>query len=246
MAETVVFEAGGYRYLRHEFQYSGGAVALPGFTVERARFAKPLPLAEGFKSVEAHLSAIGRPFTSFCACELRSPGQFTEQGFIDFNRHYVQTLERWGIFKDDENPVARSNVCPDINPPAEPSFEAFCYTVPGDSAKPSFVIAGSGETRDSNGRIVALGDTSPEGMRKKALTVIGAMEDRMAALGLNWGQADVTQVYTLFEIHPFLAEEIVARGAAEHGIVWYYAAPPVEGLAYEMDVRAVPVERVLS
>ncbi|PPR22738.1 MAG: hypothetical protein CFH40_01240, partial [Alphaproteobacteria bacterium MarineAlpha10_Bin3] len=122
MVETAIFEAGGYRYVRHAFQYSGGVLALAGFTIERARFAKPLPLAEGFKAVEAHLAALGRPFTSFCACELRSPVQFTEQGFIDFNRHYVQTLERWGIFKDEENPVARSNVCPQIDPPGEPSF----------------------------------------------------------------------------------------------------------------------------
>ena len=120
MAETAVFEAGGYRYLRHAFQYSGGVIALPGFTIERARFASPVTLADGFEAVEAHLRALGRPLTAFCACELRSPRQFTDQGFIDFNRHYVRTLERWGIFKDEENPVARSNVCPEFNPPAEP------------------------------------------------------------------------------------------------------------------------------
>ena len=246
MADIVVFEAGGYRYLRHEFQYSGGAMAMPGFTVERARFAKPLPLADGFKAIEAHLNASGRPLTALCACELRSPCQFTEQGFIDFNRHYVQTLARWGIFKDEENPVARSNVCPEFNPPAEPSFEAFCYTVPGGTAKPSFVIAGAGEGRTQAGRIIALGDTSPKGMSKKARSVLGAMEGRMDALGLNWRQADVTQVYTLYDIHPFFADEIVRRGAAEHGITWYYARPPIEGLEYEMDVRAVSLERVLS
>lgn len=245
MAETVVFEAGGYRYLRHAFQYSGGVIALPGFTIERARFASPVTLADGFEAVEAHLRALGRPLTAFCACELRSPRQFTDQGFIDFNRQYVRTLERWGIFKDEENPVARSNVCPEFNPPAEPSFEAFCYTVPGDAAKPSFVIAGAGEARTQAGRIIALDDTSSEGMREKARSVLGAMEDRLDALGLKWRQADVTQVYTLFDIHPFLADEIVGRGAAEHGIVWYYAQPPIEGLAFEMDVRAVPLERVL-
>ena len=70
MVETAIFEAGGYRYVRHAFQYSGGVLALPGFTIERARFAKPLPLAEGFKAVEAHLAALGRPFTSFCALSL--------------------------------------------------------------------------------------------------------------------------------------------------------------------------------
>jgi hypothetical protein len=102
---TQPFSAGGYRFMPHAFQYSGGAIAEPGFAVERARFRRPLPLAQGFDAVEAYLAKLGRPPTAFCACELRSPTQFSEQGFIDFNRHYVQRLERWGIFKDDINPV---------------------------------------------------------------------------------------------------------------------------------------------
>ncbi len=175
------FAGGGYRFMPHAFQYSGGVRAEPGFAIERARFARPLPLAEGFDAIEAHLGGLGRPPTAFCACELRSPAQFTEQGFIDFNRHYVQRLEKWGIFRDEINPVARSNVCPEINPPATPSFYAFCYTVPG--AGTSFVAAGSGEASDGPGsyaeRIVRLGDHSPDGMRDKARYVLGAMERRM-------------------------------------------------------------------
>ena len=41
MAETTVFEPGGYRYARGRFQYSGGVSAEPGFVIERARFARP-------------------------------------------------------------------------------------------------------------------------------------------------------------------------------------------------------------
>ena len=54
-----------------------------------ARFAKPLRMAEAFAAVEAHLKAIGRPATAFAQCELRSAEPFTDQGFIDFNRHAV-------------------------------------------------------------------------------------------------------------------------------------------------------------
>ena len=97
MAETAVFEPGGYRYVRGRFQYSGGVAAQPGYVIERARFARPVSLDEGFRRIEAHLDALGRSPTAFCACELRSPGQFTEEGFIAFNRVYVGTLERWGI-----------------------------------------------------------------------------------------------------------------------------------------------------
>ncbi len=252
MAETAEFGPGGYRYVRGPFQYSGGVAAQPGFAIERVRFARPRTMVEGFRDIEAHLTALGRPTTAFCACELRSPAPFTDAGFIAFNRVYVGTLERWGIFKDDENPVARSNVCPEIKPPAEPVFEAFCYTVPAqepDSGVQSFVIAGSGEAEEGPGdykeRIVRLGDISAPAMVEKARHVLATMESRMAALGVTWADAGTTQVYTVHDLHPFLASEIIARGAAAAGLTWYYARPPVTGLDYEMDVRNVPVERII-
>src|SRR3954447_25675878 len=183
------FSAGNYRFLTHAFQYSGGVAADPGYAIERARFVRPLPLAQGFDAIEAYLARHGRSPTAFCACELRSPGQSSEEGFIAYTRHDVQRLEKWGIFRNDINPVARSNVCPEIDPPAEPSFYAFSYTVPsGDrDAAGGFVCAGSGEVDDGGAsyaeRIVRLGDQSAEGMREKARFVLNAMERRMAALG---------------------------------------------------------------
>jgi hypothetical protein len=146
----------------------------------------------------------------FCACELRSPVQFTDTGFVAFNRHYVERLAAWGIFREEVNPVARSNVCPEIDPPTTPSFYAFSYTVPSESrAARSFVAAGSGEAREGGpsyeGRIIRPGDHSPEAMREKANFVLGAMEQRMTALGFSWADVTATQVYTIFEIHPLLA-----------------------------------------
>lgn len=251
MANVVSFQPGGYRFLEHAFQYSGGVAAEPGFAIERARFARLLPLAAGFDAVEAHLQRRGRPPGAFCACELRSPAQFTDEGFVAFNRHYVQRLERWGIFRNDVNPVARSNVCPEIDPPAEPSFYAFCYTVPAEPgyARTDFVIAGSGEADGASGpyaeRIVRRGDTSPEGLREKARFVLGAMEGRMAALGRSWADVTGTQLYTVFDIHPALADEFVRRGATAAGLTWHYARPPVQGLDLEVDVRGVCREIVL-
>src|SRR5215472_13723196 len=63
-----------------------------------------LPLADGFDAIEAYLAGIGRSPTAFCACELRSPAQFTDAGFIAFNRHYVEQLAAWGIFREEVNP----------------------------------------------------------------------------------------------------------------------------------------------
>src|SRR4029079_18673218 len=93
------FAPGGYRFITHAFQYSGGVAAEPGFRIERARFARPPKLADGFNAIEAHLSRLGRPPTAFCACELRSPAQFTEAGFIAFHRGFLQKLAAWGVFQ---------------------------------------------------------------------------------------------------------------------------------------------------
>lgn len=251
MAETANFRAGGFRYIRGPFQYSGGVAADPGFTIERVRFTRPVVLDEGLKRIEAHLRAIDRPLTSLCACELRSPAPFSEQGFIDFNRAYVAALEPWGLFADEENPVARSNVCPVFDSPPEPSVHAFSYTVTARHAVyPSFVIAGSAEAREGDGRyedrIIRRGDTSTQALRQKALHVLDTMEHRMSLLGAVWGNATATHVYTVHDLHPFLADEILSRGAAASGLTWVYARPPVAGLDYEMDVRGVYTEHVVA
>ena len=250
MAEVIAFPAGGFRFIKGPFQYSAGVAAEPGFEIERARFRRPVPIEEGFRVIEAYLNARGRGTTAFCACELRSPEPFTEEGFRAFNRVYVGTLERWGLFKNEVNPVARSNVCPELDKPATPGFHAFSYTVPAAAgARPSFVNAGSGEAAEGPGsyreRIIRYGDTSPTGMLEKARWVLAEQERRMAVLGAAWAMATATQVYTVHDIHPFLAEEIVARGAMPAGLTWHYARPPVQGLDYEMDVRGVAREIVM-
>lgn len=181
---------------------------------------------------------------------MRSPEPFTEAGFRAFNEIYVGTLKRWGIIGPDGlNPVARSNVCPEIDPPTAPGFHAFSFTVPDEDAPPSFVVAGSGEAVEGKGNYrdhtVALGDASPEGIRQKALYVLGEMERRMSALGFNWASTTATQVYTVHDIHPFLADELARRGAMCAGLTWQYCRPPVIDLEYEMDCRGVHAERVI-
>ena len=249
MAELIEFANGGYALLEGVYPYSQGVIALPGFAIEHARFARPLPLAEGFAAIAGHLAALGRPRTALCAAELRAPRPFSFGGFGEFNRGYVAVLEEWGLFRDGLNPVARSNVAPEIDPPAEPSFHAFCYTVPGGAPAAGFVVAGSGEWPEG-GRfpedIVARGDVSPMGLRTKARWVLDMMEARMRGLGVGWAAATATQVYTVHDLHPFLGDEIVRRGAAAAGLTWHYCRPPIAELEYEMDARGVAFERVLG
>src|SRR5882757_8644717 len=172
MADAVEFAAGGYRFIPAVFQYSGGAASLPGHDIQRVRFRRPVPLKQGFERIERVITEANRPLTSFCACELRSPAPFTEQGFRAFNEVYVVTLQKWGLFDGKVNPVARSNVCPQIDAPPEPSFHAFSFTVRTTHAAPSFVIAGSAEAREGGAsyseRTVRYGETSAEAMREKA------------------------------------------------------------------------------
>ena len=247
---TAIFAPGGYRFIPAVFQYSGGVAAEHGFEIVRVRFHKPVALSDGFARIEQVIRAAGRPLTAFCACELRSGAPFTEDGFRAFNEIYAGTLRRWGVMDGDTNPVARSNVCPDIDPPGEPSFYAFCYTVAAQGQMPTFIVAGSGEAAEGMGNYrdhtIRPGETSPEAMRDKAVWVLGEMERRLSALGFAWRDTTATQVYTVQDLHPFLEGEIMRRGAARAGLTWHYARPPVVGLEYEMDCRAVTDERVIA
>jgi hypothetical protein len=243
------FAAGNYRFIPGVFQYSAGSAALPGYEIERVRFDKWLPLADGFAAAARYIEAAGRPLTSFCACELRSPAAFTDDGFRKFNEHYVKTLAEWGIYDGTTNPVARSNVCPEIDPPAEPSFYAFSFTRPSEGATPTFVIAGSGESQEGNAsyaeRTVRYKDVSPEGIAEKVRYVVGVMEKRMAEFGATWKDATATQTYTVHDFYPVFAEAIVRRGAARAALSWHFARPPVIDLEYEMDCRRVMREMVI-
>lgn len=245
---TEDFTPGGYRYIPAVFQYSGGVAALPGFEVERVRFDKPMPLVTGFDFIANWIKARGRPLTAFCACELRSPGQWNDAGFKAFNERYVVTLKEWGIFDGVKNPVARSNTIPEIAAPAEPAFYAFSYTVPAKSKRPTFVISGGGDARPGSAsyaeRIVRFGDTSADGMREKARFVLDEMERRLREFGFAWADTTATQLYCVHDIHPFFGDEIVRRGATPAGLTWFFNRPPVQGLDYEMDCRSIAVEQV--
>jgi hypothetical protein len=246
---TREFPDGNYRFIPAVFQYSSGAAASSGFEIERVRFDSLLPLGEGFAQAASYIRAAGQPLTSFCACELRSPAAFTEDGFRKFNEHYVKTLAEWGIFDGTTNPVARSNVCPEIDPPAEPSFYAFSFTRPSQSTTPSFVIAGGAEARGGAGsypeRIVRYRDLSPDGLKEKVRFTVGAMESRLDEFGFGWKDTTGVQAYTVHDFHPAFADELVRRGATRSGLTWHFARPPVIDLEYEMDCRRVMREIVI-
>src|ERR1700755_57826 len=250
MIETIEATNGGYRFMPGVSQYSCGIGALPGFAIERVRFSKVVPLKQGFEKIAEIIKAAGRPLTAFGACELRSPAPFTEEGFTAFNEIYIKTLIEWGIMKDGVNPVARSNVCPKIDPPSEPGFHAFSFTTVAVNAPASFVVAGSGESIDGKANyrdhIVSIGDISPAGMLNKAKFVLDEMERRMSAFGGAWSQTTAAQLYTVQDVYAALESELGKRVGFRNGVTWHCNGPPVEHLEYEMDCRRVHIERVVE
>jgi hypothetical protein len=109
MIQTLEAPNSGYRFLPGVSQYSCGIAALPGFTIERVRFADPVPLKMGFQRISDIFRQAGGPLVAFGACELRSPAPFIEEGFKAFNEIYLKTLIEWGVMKHGVNPAVRND-----------------------------------------------------------------------------------------------------------------------------------------
>lgn len=151
-------------------------------------------------------------------------------------------------FRDEQNRVARSNVCPELHKPDSPSFHAFSLALSAQKAPAWFVIAGSSEAQekpDAYRDAPSTTATSADGMRDKIAQVMGMMERRMAAVGASWADTTATQIYNVFDFHQHLADRIVAPGGARQSIDWQFCRQPVIGLDFEMNCRCVQDELVL-
>jgi hypothetical protein len=249
MSDIREFGPGDYRYLHVPGgPFSAGVAALPGFALRRVRFARPVPMAEGFAFIKAHLAREGRPVTALAACELRSPRAMTMDEFQAFNADYLQTLHAWGCKAGDSNPLARSNLAPITEVPAETMFFAFTYTVPEASSAGDFVISGKPEVREGPAaeRIVGGRDVSLKGLATKARFVMEAMRQRVEALGCDWAGVTAGQVYTVHDLRPILEGVLADYGVSQLGLAWYPAWPPVIGMEFEVDVRRVRTELVID
>ena len=246
---AVAFPSGNYRFVPSGvLQYSGGVAAEKGFTIKRVVFSSTVRLEDGFNRIKEILKEEGRPLTALCACELSSPAPLTERGFTTFNSFYFDTLKTWGLFDGVHNPVARSNVCPTVSTVNEPSFYAFSYTTPSVDEEDAFVIAGSSEVPEGKSNykdhLIGYQDLSPEGILSKARWVLTEMERRLSVLGYDWRHCTASQLYTVHDPHPFLADEFARRGAMNFGLNWHYVRPPVVDMEFEMDCRRVFSERI--
>lgn len=242
---------GGYSFVQGGSTYSAGVVALDGFTIEHVRLARAVPWRVGFEQVDAHLRAVGRPRAALCAIALRSPKPLSFSGFNEFNAGYIGVLKSWEILVDGVNPVARTNIAPEIDPPGEPSLYSFGYTVPAARAPLSFVVAGAGELPEGSldpRDVVRSGETTRDALAAKARFVLGLVEGRLNGLGATWNEVTVTNIYTVHDVNALLKAEILPRigRAADHGITWHYSRPPIVSIEYEMDLRGGTMETVIT
>jgi len=239
---------GNYRFLPGIAPYSCGVVASPGHEIVHVTLSTPVAYRDGFQRIETFLDKHDRPKASLCAIALRSPQPFTFDGFAEFNRGYATILKEWGVFVDDVNPVARTNVAPVVQPPETPALHSFAFTRRCDAAQsPTFVVAGAGELPDGflqRDKIVALGDTSPAGIATKARFVMDRMESRLFGLGAAWSDVSVADVYTVHPVAPLLPEIILGRAnsLALNAVCWCYSRPPIEEIEFEMDLRGIRTE----
>ena len=239
---------GNYRFLPGIAPYSCGVVSSPAFEIVQVTFQRLIPYRVGLEHVAEYLAAEGRPKAALCGVALRSPRPFSFPGFADFNTEYAAILQRWGLFVDGVNPVARTNVAPVIGPPSEPSLYGFSFTRPcPDDVPPTFVVAGAGELPEgvlSREGIVALGDTSPEGLAIKARFVMDLMEARLRGLGADWPLVSTVNVYTAHSLTPLLPEIVLGRMGTTsiHGTTWHFSRPPIAEIEYEMDIRGTRAE----
>ena len=167
------FPAGNYRFIPAVFQYSSGAAADPGFEIERVRFDRLLPLAEGFAQHREIYPGGGAAADFVLRLRIALAGGVYRGRLSEHSTSITSRRWReWGLFDGTTNPVARSNVCPEIDPPAEPSFLCvLLHAAEATARTPSFVIAGGAEARGGSGsypeRIVRYRDLSPEGLKEK-------------------------------------------------------------------------------
>lgn len=241
---------GNYRFLRGIAPYSSGVVAMPAFEIVHVKFLQPPPLLLGFERIVQYLGSTNRPVQALCGMELRIPDPLSFDGFRRFNEGYQEMLIRWNLLLDGVNPIARTNVAQALFTLTEPAIHAFSYTIPasGSTAAPTFVVAGAGDLHDqsdlSASAIVRPGETSVEAMREKAAIVMKVMEQRLLGLQVSWLSVTNIDVYTVQPLHAYLGDTIYQPigAAVRHGVNWYFSQPPIEGLAFEMDMRGVREE----
>ena len=248
-------QKGNYHFLQGIAPYSCGVIASAGYEIIRIRLHHPLPLEiENFNKIINYISDNGRPKQALCSMELRVPEPLSFDGFSAFNDGYRNLLRRQDLLLGQVNPLARTNIAPLGYQVQEPSIFAFSFTTmaDGQAKSPTFVVAGAGDLVDQTdlrpASIVRPSEIGLDANREKVSTVMEVMENRLHGLGVGWSEVSTTNMYTAIPLQPILEDYILKpmQLAALGGVTWYYSNPPIQGLAFEMDVRGLRREMTLE
>ena len=241
---------GGYSYLPGLVFASQAVIANPGMVIERASFPACLPLAQGFEAVTAALEQFDRPPSALCGFDLRLPAARRLEDFVAFNGEYLERLRSWELTEGDESPLARTNVAPIRGGVSEPGVLGFSYTVERDSSARTFVVSGVPEVPDDASGpedVVRLGETSPDALEEKLEFVVTMLKGRFAALNTAWGDDASVHLYTTHDLGSALIDILVGAGINPvSGLTWHEAAPPVDLLELEIDVRRYARETIVG
>lgn len=240
-------EAGGYRVLPAGQVFCGGVIPVAGHEIVHALFKPWVPLQAAWAVIERHLQRSGRPIQALCGMELRIPEQLSMQGFRAFNAPYVEELVKRDLFVLNYSAVCRTNVAPVADPPTEAMVHAFSYCAPANHGLKTFCVSGTADI-DARGNIVADGDVSPAGMRKRLQHCVDAIGERLAQLDLTWSDATHVDLCVARDIDDLLGALVVPalQGAAAHGVRVHHARPPIVGTEVELECRGVQREIVVS
>jgi hypothetical protein len=240
-------EAGNYVVLPAGQVFCGGVVPLAGYEIVHALFRPWVPLQDAWGVVERHLQREGRPVQALCGMELRIPEQLSVQGFREFNAPYVDELVKRELFVGNYSAVCRTNVAPAVDTPSAPMVHAFSYCAPARHGVRTFCVSGTADI-DARGRIVAEGDVSPAGMRKRMQHCIDVIGERLAQLELTWADATHVDLCVVRDIDDLFGALLAPalKGAAARGVRVHHARPPIIGAELELECRGVQRELVVA
>jgi len=243
-------ERGGYSYLPGLGFASHAVMARPGVSIERACFPECLGMTAGFEAVAEALETLQRPVGALCGFELRLPAARRLEDFVAFNGVYLEQLRSWDLLDGDSSPLARTNVAPIHGGVSEPGVLGFSYTVDRESPARTFVVSGVPEIPDDASGpedVIRFGETSPDALTEKLEYVVGLIRGRLALLDTEWTDDVSVHLYTLHDVSEALSD-ILARAEINplFGLTWHRAAPPVDLLELEIDVRRYARETILA
>ncbi len=239
---------GNYHFLRGGAAFSGAVLADEGYAIVHVTLLQPIPVTEGFDFIAEYLQKQNRPVQAVCAIELRSHRQLSFADFAAFNNGtYLPALKKHDLLIDGAGPMTRSNLAVEINPPATQVIYAFSYTVPAteNNSPRDFVLSGAADMKGSE--IIRAGETSDDAMREKAMYVMEELQERLDTMNLKWDDCTAFNVYTVYNIFPFLREvflEKIGRTQME-GVKWFFTRAPIIGLELEADARRTLREIVI-